>query len=166
LLTNNNEQNLCCSWPKDNAGPRLSGTIWSTGAIRLREQVKRNINRFPDNFMFRVTTEEVEIMVSQNAIPSRKQLGGSLPYAFTEHGVLMLANVLKSEKALQVSIKVIEIFIRMREMLSTNKDILLQMQKFENKLTKHDEDIRLIFEALKQLLTPPQQPRQRIGFKP
>ena len=116
--------------------------------------------------MFRVTTEEVEIMVSQNAIPSRKQLGGSLPYAFTEHGVLMLANVLKSEKALQVSIKVIEIFIRMREMLSTNKDILLQMQKFENKLTKHDEDIRLIFEALKQLLTPPQQPRQRIGFKP
>ncbi|HEV2830948.1 MAG TPA: ORF6N domain-containing protein [Hanamia sp.] len=140
--------------------------LYGVQAIRLREQVKRNINRFPDNFMFRLTTEEVEIMVSQNAIPSRKQLGGSLPYAFTEHGVLMLANVLKSEKALQVSIKVIEIFIRMREMLSTNKDILLQMQKFENKLTKHDEDIRLIFEALKQLLTPPQQPRQRIGFKP
>jgi hypothetical protein len=78
----------------------------------------------------------------------------------------MLASVLKSKQALNVSISIIEIFVKMREMLSTNKDILLKMQQLEKKLTAHDEDIRLIFEALKQLLNPPQEPRPRIGFKP
>jgi len=128
--------------------------LYGVQAIRLREQVKRNIERFPSNFMFQLTVKEMETMVSQNAIPSKKQLGGSLPYAFTEHGVLMLAGVLKSDKALNVSIRVIEIFVKMREILSTNKDFLLQMQKLEKKLTAHDEDIQLIFEALKQLLPP------------
>jgi len=140
--------------------------LYGVQAIRLREQVKRNIDRFPSNFMFQLTAKEVEGLVSQNAIPSKQQLGGYLPYAFTEHGVLMLASVLKSKQALEVSISVIEIFVKMREMLSTNKDILLKMQQMEKKLTGHDEDIKLIFEALKQLLTPPQEPRQRIGFKP
>lgn len=140
--------------------------LYGVQAIRLREQVKRNIDRFPSNFMFQLTAKEVEAMVSQNAIPSKQQLGGYLPYAFTEHGVLMLASVLKSKQALEVSISVIEIFVKMREMLSTNKDILLKMQQIEKKLTGHDEDIKLIFEALKQLLNPPQEPRQRIGFKP
>ena len=140
--------------------------LYGVQAIRLREQVKRNIDRFPTNFMFRLTAKEVETMVSQNAIPSKQQLGGFLPYAFTEHGVLMLAAVLKSKQALDVSISVIEIFVKMRELLSTHKDILLQMQKMEKKLTAHDDDIRLIFEALKQLLNPPQEPRKRIGFKP
>lgn len=123
------------------------------------------IERFPGNFMFRLTEKEAEVMVSQNAIPSRKQMGGYLPYAFTEHGVLMLASVLKSEKAMQVSIHVIEIFVKMREMLSVHKDILLQLQKAEKKLTAHDEDIRLIFKYLKQLLTPPQEPGTPIGFR-
>ena len=139
--------------------------LYGVQAIRLREQVKRNIERFPANFMFRLTEKEAEAMVSQNAIPSRKQLGGYLPYAFTEHGVLMLASVLKSDKAMQVSIRVIEIFVKMREMLSVHKDILLQLQKAEKKLTEHDEDIRLIFKYLKQLLTPPQEPRTPIGFR-
>ena len=140
--------------------------LYGVQAIRLREQVKRNIDRFPSNFMFQLTVKEVEAMVSQNAIPSKQQLGGYLPYAFTEHGVLMLASVLKSKQALEVSISVIEIFVKMREMLSTNKDILLKMQQMEKKLTGHDGDIKLIFEALKQLLNPPQEPRKRIGFKP
>jgi len=140
--------------------------LYGVKSIRLREQVKRNIARFPSNFMFQLTKKEVEAMVSQNAIPSKQQLGGFLPYAFTEHGVLMLASVLKSDQALNVSIKVIEIFVKMREMIFTNKDTLLQMQKLEKKLTEHDNDIQLIFEALKKLLTPPQEPRPRIGFKP
>ncbi len=115
--------------------------------------------------MFQLTPEEVEIMVSQNAIPSKKHLGGYLPYAFTEHGVLMLANVLKSEKAMQVSIKVIEIFVKMREMLSTHKDILVQLERIEKKLTQHDESIQIIFEYLKQLLSEPKQQRTIIeGF--
>ncbi len=116
--------------------------------------------------MFQLTNKETEWMVSQNAIPSKKQLGGHLPYAFTEHGVLMLASVLKSERAMHVSIRVIEIFVKMRELLSTHKDIMLQMQKVEKKLTAHDEDIRLIFEYLKQLLTTPEEPRVVIeGFR-
>ena len=105
--------------------------LYGVQAIRLREQVKRNLDRFPSNFMFQLTAKEVKAMVSQNAIPSKQQLGGFLPYAFTEHGVLMLASVLKSKQALDVSIRVIEIFVKMREMLSTNKDILLHMQKME-----------------------------------
>jgi len=140
--------------------------LYGVQPIRLREQVKRNIERFPSNFMFRLTQKETETMVSQFAIPSKQQLGGALPYAFTEHGALMLASLLKSEKAIAVSVKVIEIFVKMQEMLSTNKDILLQLQKMEKKITAHDNDIQLIFQALKKLLNPPHKPRERIGFKP
>lgn len=139
--------------------------LYGVQAIRLREQVKRNIGRFPAKFMFQLTKKEVDIMVSQNAIPSKKHLGGTLPYAFTEHGVLMLASVLKSKKAMQVSVRVIEIFVKMREMLSAHKDILLKLEQMEGKVTRHDENIQLIFEYLKQLLNPPQQPRPRIGFR-
>ena len=127
--------------------------LYDIKSIRLREQVKRNINRFPGKFMFQLTEEEVDGMVSHFAIPSRKHLGGYLPYAFTEHGVLMLASVLKSETAMQVSIRIIEIFVKMREMLSTHKDILLQLEKIEKKLTRHDEDIALIFQYLKHCST-------------
>jgi phage regulator Rha-like protein len=138
--------------------------LYDIKPIRLREQVKRNISRFPENFMFQLNEKEVNAMVSQNAIPSRKHLGGYLPYAFTEHGVLMLANVLRSERAIQVSIRIIEIFVKIREMLLTHKDILLQLEKMEKKLTGHDEDIALIFEYLKKLLNPPQTPRNKVGF--
>ena len=83
--------------------------LYDVQAIRLREQVKRNLGRFPSNFTFHLTAKKVETMVSQNAIPSKQQSGGFLPYAFTEHGVLMLASVVKSKQALDVSIRVIEI---------------------------------------------------------
>lgn len=147
--------------------------LYGVKAIRLREQVKRNIERFPNHFMFRLTGNEVEAMVSQNAIPSRQHLGGALPYAFTEHGVLMLANVLKSDTAIEVSLRLIEVFVKLREMLLTHKDILVKLEKVEKDLIKQDrrtskseDDIKLIFEALKQLLSPPRGPRKRIGFKP
>src|SRR5256885_15317413 len=86
--------------------------LYGVKTIRLREQVKRNIERFPENFMFQLTEKEVDILVSQSAIPSKQHLGGHLPYAFTEHGLLMLANVLKSKKAIEVSIRLIEIFVK------------------------------------------------------
>lgn len=98
--------------------------LYGVKAIRLREQVKRNVKRFPKNFMFRLKEKEVQDMVSQNAIPSKKHLGGYLPYAFTEHGVLMLANILKSERAVAMSIRIIEIFVKLREVLLTHKDII------------------------------------------
>ena len=107
--------------------------LYGVKSIRLREQVKRNINRFPKNFMFQLSEKEAEEMVSQNAIPSKQHLGGSLPYVFSEHGVLMLANILKSERAIQVSIKLVEIFIKLREMLLTHKDILLKLEQLEKR---------------------------------
>lgn len=139
--------------------------LYGVKPIRLREQVKRNNGRFPANFMFQLTEEEVETMVSQNAILSRRHLGGALPYAFTEHGVLMPANVLKTQAAMNVSIRIIEIFVKMRDMLSTHKAMLLQLEKTERQLIRHDDDIALIFEHLKELLNPPQPPRRQIGFK-
>lgn len=139
--------------------------LYGVKSIRLREQVKRNINRFPKNFMFQLSDEEADAMVSQNAIPSKQHLGGSLPYVFSEHGVLMLANILKSERAIQVSIKLVEIFIKLREMVLTHKDILLKLEQLEKKASINDKNIQLIFEALKKLLTTPQVPRTKIGFR-
>ena len=139
--------------------------LYGVKAIRLREQVKRNQKRFPANFMFQLTAKEVREMVSQNAIPSKQHLGGYLPYAFTEHGVLMLANVLKSEQAIKMSIRIIEIFVKLREVLLTHKDILLKLEKLERRAVKQDGDIKLIFEYLRELFNPKTEPLPRIGFK-
>jgi len=144
--------------------------LFDVKAIRLREQVKRNIEKFPLHFMFQLTNEEVEIMVSQNAIPSRKHLGGALPYVFTEHGVLQLANVLKSVRASQVSIKIIEVFIKMRKLLTTHTEILQKLERIEKKDIEQDEKIMLIFEYLKQLEKTKQEEldqksRNPIGYK-
>ena len=88
--------------------------------IRLREQVKRNINRFPSDFMFRITDEEVELLVSQNAIPSKQHLGGHLPYVFTEQGVAAISSVLTSERAVEVSILIMRAFVAMRRFIIAN----------------------------------------------
>ena len=144
--------------------------LYGVKTIRLREQVKRNKERFPENFMFQLTEDEAEYMVSQNAIPSKKHLGGYLPYVFTEHGILMLANVLKSERAIKMSIRIIEVFVKIREMLLTHKDVLLRLEKIEQTITKHDRNILKIFKYLKQLEHAKQEQlnqknRKRIGFK-
>jgi phage regulator Rha-like protein len=139
--------------------------LYGVKPIRLREQVKRNLERFPDNFMFQLTENEAEIMVSQIAIPSKQALGGHFPYAFTEHGVLMLANVLRSERAIKMSIRIIEIFVKLREMLLSHADILLKLEQLEGKFLKQDTDIRLIFECLKELLVQKHEPPRKIGFE-
>lgn len=133
--------------------------------IRLREQVKRNQQRFPVNFMFRLTEQEADDMVSQKAIASKKQLGGFLPYAFTEHGILMLAAVLRSDKAMQASIRLIEIFVKMRQTLSAHKDLLLQLQQTEKKINEHDNDIQQILACLEQWQRQEPVVRYRIGFR-
>jgi hypothetical protein len=139
--------------------------LYGVKATRLREQVKRNADRFPDRFMFQLTKEEVDLMVSQNAIPSKQHLGGSLPYAFTEHGVLMLANVLKSSRAIQMSVRIIDVFVKLRELLLTPKDILLKLEQFERQMVQNSDDIQMIFNVLKELLNPLQEPRKQIGYK-
>jgi hypothetical protein len=139
--------------------------MYGVKPIRLREQVKRNIERFPGHFMFQLTEEEVGAMVSQNAIPSRQHLGGALPYVFSEHGILMLANVIKSPQAIGMSIKIIEVFVKFREMLSSQKDLLLKFEHLEKLLIQHDDDIQLIFQTLKQLIQQKDEPREPVGFK-
>jgi ORF6N domain len=139
--------------------------LYDVKAIRLREQVKRNQTRFPENFMFQLTEQEVEDMVSQNAIPSKQVLGGSLPYAFTEHGVLMLSNVLKSERAVQMSIRIIEVFVKLREMLLLHKDIHLLVEQVEKKLVKQDQKIELLFTYLNKFIEKDDTPRTPIGYR-
>lgn len=132
----------------------------------LRQQVKRNKERFPEDFMFQLTEGEVDIMVSQNVIPSRKQLGGYLPYAFTEQGVAMLSGILRSKRAVHVNIAIMRAFVKLREILSTHKDLAHKLAELERKIDKHDKDIGLIFEAIRQLMEPPQEkPKKLIGFK-
>lgn len=137
--------------------------LYQVQTKRLKESVKRNLNRFPSDFMFQLTTEEFENLRSQIATSS---WGGSRypPMAFTEQGVAMLSGILNSDIAINVNIQIIRIFTRMRQMLITNKDILLKLEQLERKVGKHDEDIQLIFKYLKQLLNPPQPPRRKIGF--
>ena len=132
----------------------------------LNQSVKRNSERFPEDFMFQLTEEEWKSLRSQ-IVTSKIGRGGAryLPMAFTEQGVAMLSSVLKSETAIRVNIQIIRIFTRMRQMIMTHKDILLQLEKMEKKLVGHDDDITLIFQYLKQLLNPPQTPRRKIGFK-
>jgi len=140
--------------------------LYSIETKRLKEQVNRNTNRFPAHFMFELTREESENLRSQNATLRHGAFSKYLPYAFTEHGVLMLSNVLKSQRAIEMSIKIIDVFVRLREIIMTHKDILLKLEQIEKKVTGHDEDIKLIFEYVKQLLKPiSQKSRCRIGFR-
>ena len=140
--------------------------LYGVETKRLKEQVNRNIERFPGHFMFELNHEETENLRSQNATLRHGAHSKYLPYAFTEHGVLMLSNVLKSGRAIEMSIKIIDVFVKLREMTLTQKDILLKLEQIENKSAAHDESIQLIFGYLKQLLIPPEQSgRQRIGFK-
>ena len=139
--------------------------MYNTVPIRLRQQVKRNLDRFPEHFMFQLNENEVDALVSHFAIPSRQHLGGSLPYVFSEHGILMLANVIKSQQAIAMSIKIIEVFVKFREMIISQKDLLLKFEQIEKLIIQHDDDIQTIFQALKQLIQQKNEPRQPIGFK-
>ncbi|PUE65988.1 ORF6N domain-containing protein [Arcobacter caeni] len=122
--------------------------LYGVKPIRLREQIKRNIARFPDDFMFQLSETEVDFMVSQNAIPSRKHLGGSLPLVFTEQGVSMLSSVLKSEIAVNISVQIIRVFVSMRKLISQNISIFERFERVEQRLTIHDKNFDKLFEAL------------------
>ena len=118
--------------------------LYATEAKRLKEAVRRNIDRFPDDFMFQLTRDEYEILRTQIASSS---WGGTryTPMAFTEQGVAMLSSVLNSPTAISVNIQIIRVFTKMRALLMTQKDILLQLEKIEKKMGSHDEQIALIF---------------------
>jgi phage regulator Rha-like protein len=130
----------------------------------LNQAVKRNILRFPSDFMFQISEQEANLLVSQNVIPHRKFYGGSLPFAFTEQGVAMLSTVLRGDRAIQVSIAIMRAFVKLREILSTHKEIAFKLKHLETKVEKHDEEIQAIFEAIRRLMAPPDRPKRPIGF--
>ena len=148
--------------------------LYRVSTKRLNEQVKRNIKRFPEDFMFQLTKEEV-LMFQIGISSSRSQFATLkqgqnikyLPYAFTEQGVAMLSSVLNSERAIQVNIAIMRAFVRLKAVLSTHKELVHKLEELERKFEKHDIEIQSIFEAIRQLMAPPpEKPRRIIGFKP
>ena len=132
---------------------------------RLNEQVKRNIKRFPRNFMFQLTKHEKEKVVANCDHLKNLKYSPYLPYAFTEHGTMMLANVLNSDRAIEVSIKIVEIYIRMREYISTNQELLLKLEQIEKRIGSQDKKIALVFDYLKKFIEFQNTPRKQVGFK-
>jgi len=139
--------------------------MYNVETKRLNEQVKRNIKRFPKDFMFTLTQREFENLKSQNATSS---WGGrrKLPNAFTEQGIAMLSSILNSDTAIEVNIRIIRVFTKMREYALTHKEILLQLAKMEKEVKGHSKDIENIFIVLKELLEKERKPvpRNKIGF--
>ena len=135
----------------------------------LKQAVRRNKDRFPDDFMFELSDNEIDIMVSQNVIPSKRVLGGAKPFAFTETGVAMLSSVLKGKKAIEINIAIMRTFVMLRKMFYENRDALNRLDDFDRKLEEHDNNIMLIFEYIKQFEESKQQEleqkyRKKIGF--
>ncbi|MFA5096439.1 MAG: ORF6N domain-containing protein [Candidatus Omnitrophota bacterium] len=130
----------------------------------LMQAVKRNIDRFPEDFMFQLTSEEFEILKSQFVTSSWGGIRRAHPYAFTEQGVAMLSSVLHSKKAVQINIAIMRAFVKLKQILSTHKELSYKLEELERKISKHDEDIQNIFEAIRQLMTPPPRPKRKIGF--
>lgn len=145
--------------------------LYKVETKRLKEQVRRNIDRFPDDFMFELTKEELSEWRYNFGTSSSETMGLRVPpFAFTEHGVIMLASVLNSERAIQVNIRIVRIFIRMREIMETHNEILKKLDYLDKKDIEQDERIMLVFEYLKKLEAGKQQEfeqknRKRIGFK-
>ena len=133
---------------------------------RLNEQVKRNIDRFPEDFMFQLTKTEFENWLSQIAITNSVKMGlRHRPYAFTEQGVAMLSSVLNSKRAVQMNIAIMRVFVKLKEMTSTHKELVYKLEELERKIEKHDEEICSLFEAIRRLMEPPpSKPKRTIGF--
>ena len=149
-------------------------TLYGVSTKVLNQAVKRNLKRFPEDFMYMLSWQEVMNLRSQFATSSsRSQIvtlkqGQNikyLPYVFTEQGVAMLSSVLNSERAIQVNIMIMRAFTKLRELLLTHKDLTIKLEALERKYADHDEKIQAIFNAIKQLLEPPaEEPKRRIGF--
>jgi len=122
--------------------------LYNVETRALKQAVKRNIERFPDDFMFELSKDEIESLVSQSVIPSKKHLGGAIPYAFTEQGVSMLSSVLTSKIAIEVNISIFRAFAKMRNFLLTNATIFEKFSVIEHKLNQHDKNFEKVFAAI------------------
>src|SRR6266478_5839207 len=139
--------------------------LYGVATKALNQAVKRNRERFPDDFMFRLTAGETsELNRSQFVTLKRGENFKYRPYAFTEQGVAMLSSVLRSERAVKVNIAIMRAFVKLRETLETNRELARKFSELEKRVGKHDEKIDAILEAIRQLMAPPTKPRREIGF--
>jgi hypothetical protein len=144
--------------------------LYGVETRRLNEQVARNLERFPGDFMFQLTRQEVSGLMSHFAISNGGRGGRrKLPYAFTEHGAIMAASVLNTPRAVEMSVFVVRAFVRLRQLLATHKELAEKLAELERKLASHDEQIVAIIDAIKQLMAAPAPPtppdKRRIGFR-
>ncbi len=141
--------------------------LYGVTTKRLNEQVKRNASRFPSNFMFELTKEEKNQVVATCDHLEKLKFSPVLPKVFTEHGIMMVANVLTSERAIQVSIQIIEVFVKMREILTDNLSLKLDIEEIKKKLSNHSKNIELVFNYLDELIEKKdnEKPRNKIGYK-
>jgi phage regulator Rha-like protein len=140
--------------------------IYNVQTKALNQALKRNLNRFPNDFSFQLTGEELESLMSQ-IVTSKTGRGGrrKLPWVFTEHGAIMLASILNSERAVEMSVSVVRAFVLMREQLTANKKLAQKLGELESRVSGHDEAIQNLFEAIRQLIEPPlPEDRKQIGF--
>ncbi len=135
--------------------------LYAVQTRALNQAVNRNSDRFPEDFMFILTKEEAETMVSQNVIPSKRSMGGYLPKAFTEHGILMLSSILNSRRAITVNIQIMRTFSRLRQMIASHSELKRKIEEMEN---KYDRQFKIVFEAVKNLMAVPDKSKKRIGF--
>jgi len=140
--------------------------LYGVETRQLKRQVRRNIERFPEDFMFVLNEKEIDLLVYQNGTPLKSHFGGARPYAFTEHGILMLSSVLKSKVAVQINIQIMRIFSRLKQFLSSHKELAQKLDKLERRIGKHDSEIQAVFAAIRKFMIPPAKKKNRIGFFP
>ena len=139
--------------------------LYGVQVKHLNQQVKRNARRFPDDFVIRLRADEAADLKSQNVTSSSGHGGRrTLPYAFTEHGAIMAASILNSERAVEMSIFVVRAFVRMREALAANQQILAKLEELETRVESHDANIQGLIDAIRELMEPLPATGRRIGF--
>ncbi len=139
--------------------------LYNVETRALKQAVRRNLKRFPEDFMFQLTKEEFMNWRSQTVMSSSDQKGlRYFPFAFTEQGVAMLSSVLKSEKAIEVNILIMRAFVRLREIISTHKKVEEKLREIDSNLKDHDEKILQIIQVINQLINPPEPVKKKIGF--
>ncbi len=138
--------------------------LYCVKSFVLNQSVKRNLKRFPEDFVFQLNHFEADLLVSQNVIPHKKYFGGSLPYAFTEQGIAMLSSVLNSDRAIAVNIAIMRAFVKARQLISFNKELSQKLADLEHKVGQHDQDIIGIFSAINKMIRYEEKPKGSFGF--
>jgi phage regulator Rha-like protein len=139
--------------------------LYSVETKVLKRAVRRNLDRFPEDFMFKLNRDEYNSLRYQIGTLKRGEHAKYLPFAFTEQGVAMLSSVLRSKRAIQVNIAIMRAFVKLRNILATHEELRKKLEDLERKFERHDEQIKLVFDAIRELMQPPKKPKRKIGFR-